>query len=109
MRAYLVLGCNRYVDKDGFRYSESLSNPVVDLSKIDSDKKESVIEFLDSACGLFDAPMYNYNKCVNTLGLLNKTFGIINTDALYKIQGFIKMHKRGGIFLMLIMKEDYNE
>ena len=108
MNAYLILGCNSHTDTEGFRYSEGLSNPIVDLSRLGKDKSKEVLDFLDNACGLFDAPMFNYNKCINTMSFLHKTFGIINENTLHKIQIFIRMHKRGGIYLMLILKEDYN-
>ncbi len=104
----MILGCNRHTDSEGFSYSESVSNPIVDLQKIKKEEREDVIKFLDDACGLFEAPMFNYNKCINTINFLYRSFSIINEGKLKKIQSFIRMHRRGGIFIMLILKEDYN-
>jgi len=109
LNAYLILGCNRHTDNEGFNYSESVSNPIVDLHKVDKEIRENVTTFLDDACGLFDAPIFNYNKCINTINFLYRHFGIISEEGLAKIQSFIRMHRRGGIFLILILKEDYNE
>jgi|TARA_R110001583_G_scaffold16234_29_gene66407 hypothetical protein len=108
LKAYLILGCNRYVDSEGFFYSESISNPIADLQYIQKDEADNVISFLEDACGLFEAPMFNYNKCTNTINFLYRNFSIINEDRLKKIQSFIRMHRRGGIFIMLTLKEDYD-
>ncbi len=108
MDAYLLLGCNGNVDKDGFRYCNGICNPIADLSKL-GDKKDSVIGFLDRACDLFDAPCYDYNKCINTINFLYRQFGIIDEDGLHKIQAFLRMHRACGVYIMLILKEDYDE
>ena len=107
MNAYLILGCNGYTDVDRFVYCESTSNALVDLSKIDKSTRERLFGFLENACGLFDSPCYDYNKCVNIINLLYKQFSIIDEDMLHKVQAFLRMHKRCGLYVMLILKEDY--
>jgi len=107
--AYLLLGCNGHVDKERFKYCGSICNPIVDLSKIESGTEEGVINFLDRACSLFDSACYDHNKCVNTINLLYRQFSIIDEDTLHKVQAFLRMHKMCGIYIMLILKEDYNE
>ena len=108
MKAYLVFGCNGYADSFNYIFCKSISNPIVDLSKL-GEKRDAVMDFMDDACGLFDAPCYDYNKCINIINLLFRQFGIIDQDRLYQIQSFVKMHKMCGIYLMLVLKEDYNE
>jgi len=108
MNAYVLLGCNGFTDTEGFLFCNSITNHIVDLSKIKYDEKERVINFLDKACGLFDAACYDYNKCINIVNFLYRQYGIIDEDGLHKIQAFLKMHKRCGIYVMLILKEDYS-
>ncbi len=107
MNAYLTLGCNGYADSDRFIYCESITNPIIDLSKIEDGTRERVIKFLENACGLFDSACYDYNKCVNIINLLYKQFSIMDEDTLHKIQAFLRMHKMCGLCIMLILKEDY--
>ena len=109
MNAYLLLGCNGYEDVDNFIYCKSASNPIVDLSKLKSSEKSRTINFLDKACGLFDSPCYDYNKCINIVNFLYRQFSIIDEDGLHKVQAFLKMHKTCGLYVMLILKEDYHE
>ena len=108
MNAYILLGCNGYVGKDSFLFCKSVKNPIIDLSKITKDEREKIINFLDDACGLFDSVCYNYNKCINIINMLYRQFGIISEESLHEIQAFLKMHKMCGIYIMLIMKEDYD-
>ena len=108
LEAYLLLGCNGFTDSNDFVYCNSVVNPTIDLSKIKSEEKERVIGFLENACSLFDSACYDYNKCVNIINFLYRQFGIIDDDMLHRIQAFLKMHRRCGIYIMLILKEDYH-
>lgn len=107
MDAIILLGCNGHVGEDRFTYCSSVANPIVDISKVAFDVRPKLERFLDSACGLFDAPCDDYNKCVNIINFLYRQFGIIDEDMLHKIQGFLKMHKICGIYIMLMLKEDF--
>ena len=108
MNAYLLLGCHGFTDSEDFTYCNSVVNPIVDLSKIRIETKEKAVSFLDNACGLLDAACFDYNKCVNIINLLYRQFSIIDEDMLHRIQAFLKTHKRCGVYVMLILKEDYN-
>lgn len=109
MKAYLVLGCNGNSDKEDFIYCSSCSNPIIDLAKVKKENYDKLMEFLDNSCSLFDRPCFDYNKTVNIINFLYKNFSIISEEKLHKIQAFIRMHRSCGIYIMLIMKEDYNE
>jgi hypothetical protein len=109
MNAYILLGCNGFTDSSSFKYCSSALNPIVDLSMLEPGDQDKVSNFLDNACGLFDAPCYDYNKCINIVNFLYRQFSIIDEDGLHRIQGFLKMHKRCGLYIMLTLKEDYNE
>ena len=108
MDALLLLGCNGLVDGEGYLYCHSTVNEIVDLSSMPRAKKERVVNFLDKACDLFEAPCYDYNKCINTINFLYRQFDAISEDRLHKIQSYIRMHRACGIYIMLILKEDYN-
>ena len=108
MQAYIILGCNGHVDLDGFLYCNAISNPIVDLSKVKKEDKDRLVSFLENACALFDEVCHDYNKCVNIITYLYKNFNVINEDKLKKIQAFLRMHKICGVYMLLVMKEDYN-
>lgn len=109
MKILLILGCNGLSDKDRFVYCKSVCNPILKLTGLEPGTKKQVIDFLDKACGLFDGPCSDYNKVVNIINLLNKNFGIIKEENLHKVQAFIKMHRSCGLYLMLMLEEDYYE
>jgi hypothetical protein len=108
MDAYIFLGCNGLTDAERFAYCSGLTNPIVDLSKVPSESREKLEAFLDDACGLFDTACYDYNKCINIVNFLYRQFSIIDEDMLHKIQAFLKMHRRCGLYIMLMLKEDYD-
>ena len=107
MEAVILMGCNGHTDEDGFVYCNSSVNPIVDLSKVHFSSREKLINFLDNACGLFDSACYVYNKCINIVNFLYRQFSIIDEAMLIKIQAFLKMHKRCGKYIMLMLKEDF--
>jgi len=107
MDAYLVLGCGGFESTNEFIICNSVTNPVIDLSKIPADKYNRTLDFLDHTCKMFDRPVYDYNKAVNILSMLYKTYEVIDYDNLINIQRFIRLHKDCGLFLILLMKEDY--
>lgn len=106
--AYLILGCAGHSGKDGFVDCNGVSNPILDLDDLSESDYIRIIEFLDNSCELFDQPMYNYNKISNVLNMMHRDYGVIAPTTLFNIQRFLKMHKNCGIFLILILKEDYN-
>jgi hypothetical protein len=108
MDAYILLGCNGLTDASGFTYCDGIVNPILDLSKVPFESRDKLEAFLDNACGLFDAACYDYNKCINIVNFLYRQFSIIDEDMLHKIQAFLKMHRRCGLYIMLILKEDFD-
>lgn len=109
LEACLVLGCNGFLGEDGFRACHGVENLIIDLSSIPDDNYENILRFLDEACDLFSRPMNDYNKCANTLSLLYKNYDGYNDLMLRNVQLFLRMHKRCGIWIMLVMKEDFDE
>jgi hypothetical protein len=108
MKAYLVLGCNGHMDQDGFLSCSGVDNPILDLSNIPKDERDKAVKFLNDVCGLFDGPVYEHNKAINIVDMFYRDMGLISEDILFKIQNFTRMHKICGMYLILIMKEDYN-
>jgi hypothetical protein len=109
LNAYLILGCNGHTVKGGFTNCTGIENPIVELSKMDDQSYERVIAFFEKACGLFDAPVNNYNKCTNIITMLYRDYSIIDDEMLHNIQFFLKTHKSCGIYLFLIMREDFDD
>ena len=108
LKAYVVLGCNGANTPSGFISCSSVENPIIDLTKIEETQYPGVMQFLDDACSIFDSPVSDYNKCVNTLSYLYKNFGVYDQKMLFSVQHFLKMHKECGVWLMLILKEDFD-
>ena len=106
LKAYLVLGCNGCRSKDFF-LCPGVENIILDLENLEEDKYHKTIDFLDSACDLFNSVANDHNKCVNILSMLYRTYYAYDSKMLNNIQNFIKMHKDCGIWLMLILKKDY--
>ena len=107
MDAVILLGCNGHIGEDRFIYCNSVVNPIVDLSEVHYTIKPKLESFLDDACGLFDAACYDYNKSINIVNFLYRQFSIIDEDMLHKIQAFLKMHKKCGVYIMIMLKEDF--
>jgi hypothetical protein len=107
LKAYLVLGCNGLKHGE-FVICKSVQNPIIDLEQISEDLYNTLLNFFDSACELFDSPINDYNKCVNTLSLLYRNYNAYDKNILNNIQSFIRIHKDCGIWIALILKEDFN-
>ncbi len=111
MKAYLILGCNGHKERagteHGFLYCLSARNPILDLSSVPIAKKDKLIEFLDTSCGLFDFIQHDKNKISNIISFLYRKYSVMDDEALHRVQAFMHMHKRCGLYLTLITKEDY--
>lgn len=106
LKVCLVLGCNGFIGVDGFRSCLKIENVIVDLTMLDERQYFIILDFLENACDLFISPMFDYNKCVNSLSLLYKTYNAFNQAMLFNVQAFLKMHRQCGVWLMLVLKED---
>jgi len=106
IEAYLVLGCNGY-SANGFNNCFGVSNPIIDLSEIEDRLYLRLMDFFDSACDLFGGPVYDYNKTSNILNMMCRDFNAFPEEMLYNIQYFIKTHRRCGLYLVILMKEDF--
>jgi hypothetical protein len=108
LKAYLVLGCNGFLDKNGILYCNSISNPIIDLEKLNELDRKNVLNFLEHVCNIFDKPCIDYNMVGNSINLLHKKFYVIDEKLIPSIQSFLRMHKTCGVYLMLVLKEDYD-
>lgn len=107
MNILLILGCNGFTGSDNFCYCHGVNNPVLKLSECDKELSEKMINFFDNACGLFEMPINDYNKCMNTLSILYRDYKVISPEMLHNIQAFARQHKSCGLYLSLILSEDY--
>ena len=107
LNAYIALGCNGHIVEGGFLYCASASNPILDMTKVKKDSRQRLEDFLDHTCNLFDEVCTDYNKTINIINMIYRDFGIMSDESLHEIQAFIRMHKVCGIYIMLILKEDY--
>ena len=98
----LYLGCNGNADKSGFVYCTSCSNILIDISSLEEQKRDKVMDFLDKAAGLFSGPVENHSKSFNIINFLHRDFGIFEKDHIIQIQKFFQIHKECGIYLVII-------
>ena len=105
---YLVLGCNGYAESKSWIMCHGVENPLVDLTLLSDHDYKTLVDFLDRACGLFDSQMSDYNKCVNTLNFIYKHYHAYDDVTLFRVQKFIKLHKDCGIWLALVLKEEFD-
>ncbi len=108
MKAYLILGCNGFLDQNGITHCHSVANPIIDLEKIEELQSKKVLHFLENGCGLFDRPCLEYNMVGNAINMLHKNFSAVDEKLIPSIQNFLRMHKTCGVYLILVLKEDYD-
>lgn len=108
MKAYLILGCNGFLDQNGMTHCHSVANPIIDLERLEEIQSKKVLQFLENGCGLFDKPCLEYNMVGNAINMLHKNFSAIEEKKIPSIQNFLKMHKICGVYLILVLKEDYD-
>ena len=101
----LYLGCNGNADRDGFVFCKSCSNNIFDIFSLVPEKQTKVIDFLDSAAGMFDGPVISTNKSLNIINMLHRDFGIFKEHQIHEIQKFAIIHKECGLYLVLIPEE----
>ena len=105
--AILVLGCKGHQDKEGFSFCCGVSNPILELKKLNNQTHQDLVIFLDKACGLFNSSVDDYNKCFNILNIIYKKYKVFDEELLNKIQYYLHGHKLCQPYLVLIMREDY--
>lgn len=98
----LYLGCNGNADKEGFTFCNSCNNILLDISSLESSKRDKVMDFLDKAANLFSGPVENNNKAFNVINFLHRDFGIFSGDQILRIQKFFQIHKECGVYLVII-------
>ncbi len=105
MDILLIMGCNGFSSTGGFHYCHSVNNPILNVSK--QEELDKILQFLDKTCELFDRPCADYNKCMNIVSMLFRDFKVIPQETLHNIQAFSRQHKTCGIYLALVLSEDY--
>lgn len=96
MKAVIVLGCHGRKSY-GITMCDGTSNPIVDLRKV-ADSNESIYEYLDNHCKLFDRIATDINKIGNIVAFLVKE-GVIQKHHESVIYDYIAMHKKCGLFM----------
>ena len=105
MKALIILGCEGR-QQDAFHFCSGVENIILDLESINaSENFKELIKYLDGVSKLFDGPSFDNNVIINTvykiydMGYINETF--------YKyVYHFYDMHKRCGLILKILPKEN---
>lgn len=100
MNFKICLGCNGRIEGSGFTMCNSAENIITEIDGT-SQRREELLSFLDSAAGMFDADIYDWNKIMNVISHLKDVYNCIPESRLLEIQMFCKMHRACGLYLRL--------
>lgn len=102
----LVLGCGGYT-YNNIELCSGTHNVIIDFNHhLDATTLQKIMDFLDFACGLFDRPMGDWNKVINTLKLLREQHNLIDDNIWEALHAWIPRHKQCGGFLRLALNTD---
>lgn len=101
MNVNLIFGCHGHKDSSGFIQCNSCSNILFNFKEIPREDLNTVIDFLDNACNLFDYICNDTTKTINILNLMQKKYYKFPENKLHSIQYFMKQHKACGLYLMI--------
>lgn len=102
----LVLGCGGH-SIDGMVLCASTYNIIIDFDRhFDALELQKIMDFLDFTCSLFDRPMGDWNKIINTIKMLREQFGLINDKTWKNLHMWLPLHKQCGAFLRLMFNAD---
>lgn len=100
----LLLGCGGHTVGDLITCN-GVENVIINFAK-HLDNVNKVTDFLDFQCGLFDRPIGDWNKVVNTIQVLRNTYNLIDDKLWQSLQIWFPMHKRCGGYLRLVLNSD---
>jgi hypothetical protein len=102
----LILGCGGYKHYD-MTMCAGTYNIIINFNRhFDAEELKKIMDFLDFACNLFDRPMGDWNKIVNTLKLLRERHHLLNDKTWEGLHLWLPQHKHCGAFLRLIFNAD---
>ena len=102
----LVLGCGGNTHHDIMLCSGTY-NVIVNFDRhFEAEQLKKTMDFLDFACGLFDKPMGDWNKIVNTLKMLREQHHLLDDKMWEALHLWLPQHKRCGAFLRLMFNAD---
>lgn len=88
----------------------STINTIIDFDKhFEPIKLEKIMDFLDYTCGLFDAPIVDWNKITNTLKIFKEQFGLIDDKLWAALHTWLPLHKKCGAVLALCLNSELNK
>lgn len=102
----LVLNCG------GYRYEEmimcaSTTNVIIDFDRnMELVELQKLMNFLDYTCGLFDRPMADWNKIVNTLKIFKEQFKLLDDKKWKALYTWLPQHKKCGGVLKLVLNDE---
>jgi len=102
----LILGCGGF-RHHSFTLCSGTYNVLIDFDRhFEAEELHKIMDFLDFACSLFDGPMGDWNKIVNTLKMLRERHHLLDDKLWESLHLWLPQHKRCGAFLRLIFNAD---
>lgn len=104
----LILNCG------GFKYNDVIlcagtTNILINFDKhVDAQQIEKIIDFLDYSCLLFDKPIIDWNKIVNTLKMFKEQYHLIDDQMWLGLTAWLPQHKKCGASLSLCLNSELN-
>lgn len=101
----LVLGCGGYMYHN-FILCAGTHNIIVDFNYFGAIKLKEIMDFLDITCSLFDGPMGDWNKIINTLKILYERYHLLDDNTWKALHIWLPQHKHCGAILRLVINAD---
>lgn len=102
----LVLGCGGQKHNNLVLCSGTYNVIINFRGHFEPDEMAKIMDFMDFACGLFDGPMGDWNKIVNTIKILRERFKLLDDKTWEALHMWLPQHKRCGAFLRLMFNAD---
>lgn len=99
----LILCCGGYT-YNNLIICSGTNNIIIDFARhFEPLESKQIMDFLDDTCGLFDKPIGDWNKLINTLQVLYNKFHLINDELWKALYVWIPKHKQCGAVIKLML------
>lgn len=102
----LIIGCGGYKYNNIILCSGTM-NILIDFNcHFDELESKEIMNFLDNTCNLFDRPMGDWNKIINSLKFFKEKFNLIDDRTYEALYVWFPKHKQCGAYIKLELNEE---
>lgn len=105
MKAVILISCEGYQENE-FHFCNKVENIVLDLETIQNTENYfNLIQYLDKVVKIFEGPC-NTSHIISSAMYKLYEFGYIDDKKHHHLAYFYNMHKRCGLLLKILLKEN---